>query len=143
MYDKKYLLCLSTSKGYEVLKTAVQLVERSNCVVCIAPEKNVAVSSDKAIRDVAEKSQIPIVTIKDYHADLRGIVKTYNVTDIVCIGWRFLIPQDVIDSLPGNVIIAHDSLLPRLRGFAPLPTAILTGEQRVGVTYLHPGEDVD
>ncbi|MEX0727798.1 MAG: formyltransferase family protein [Planctomycetaceae bacterium] len=143
MHDKKYLLCLSTSKGYEVLRTATEFLDGSHCVVCIAPEKNVAVTFDESIRGVADEFKIPVVGIKEYLADLQGLVTTHGVTDIVCIGWRFLIPQDVIDLLPGKLVIAHDALLPRLRGFAPLPTAILTGEKQVGVTYLHPGEGVD
>lgn len=143
MPENRYLLCLSTSKGYEVLKAAVEFLDGSRCVVCVAPEKHVAVTFDESIRGVADEHQIPIVDIKEYLADLPALIAREGITDIVCIGWRYLVPHDVIDALPGNLVIAHDALLPRLRGFAPLPTAILIGETRVGVTYLYPGAGVD
>jgi len=34
------------------------------------------------------------------------------------------------------LITFHDSLLPRYRGFAPLPTALINGDAEVGVTAL-------
>jgi methionyl-tRNA formyltransferase len=47
-----------------------------------------------------------------------------------------------VGRLRGHVTIAHDALLPRLRGFAPLSTAIITGETETGVSYLRAGNGV-
>ena len=49
----------------------------------------------------------------------------------------------MVDRLAGDVVVAHDSLLPRFRGFAPLATAMITGEKETGVTYLRVGDSVD
>ncbi len=62
---------------------------------------------------------------------------------MLCIGWHYLVPETVVRHLEGRVFVAHDSLLPKLRGFAPLPTALLTGERRTGVTFLRVGASVD
>jgi methionyl-tRNA formyltransferase len=39
--------------------------------------------------------------------------------------------------------VIHDSLLPRYRGFAPLPTALINGEELIGVTALYASEEYD
>jgi methionyl-tRNA formyltransferase len=46
------------------------------------------------------------------------------------IGWRWIIRTC------SRLIVLHDSLLPRYRGFAPLPTALINGDPEVGVTAL-------
>jgi methionyl-tRNA formyltransferase len=60
-------------------------------------------------------------------------------TDVVfAVGWQYLLPQP-----PPNLVILHDSLLPRHRGFAPTVNALLAGETTLGVTALLPGRGVD
>lgn len=49
----------------------------------------------------------------------------------LAVSWRWMIdfPQD-------RLIVFHDSLLPRCRGFNPLVTALINGDSQVGVTAL-------
>ena len=42
-----------------------------------------------------------------------------------------------------GLIVLHDSLLPKYRGFAPLPTALINAEPYVGVTALFAKEKSD
>ena len=53
------------------------------------------------------------------------------------IGWRWLIPDS------SRLIVFHDSLLPRYRGFAPLVNMLINGEERIGVTALFASQDYD
>lgn len=57
----------------------------------------------------------------------------------IAVGWRRLLPLDPRSPL----IVLHDSLLPRYRGFAPLVSALINGESRLGVTALLAGEAYD
>jgi methionyl-tRNA formyltransferase len=52
-------------------------------------------------------------------------------------GWQFLLPDDP------RLVIFHDSLLPRYRGFAPTVTALIAGDTEIGVTALRPVEKPD
>jgi methionyl-tRNA formyltransferase len=54
------------------------------------------------------------------------------------VGWQFLF-QDV----SRFCVVFHDSLLPKYRGFAPTVTALLNGENEIGVTALSPARSVD
>jgi methionyl-tRNA formyltransferase len=53
-------------------------------------------------------------------------------------GWQYLFSFH--DS---RIVVFHDSLLPRYRGFAPTVTALIAGDSAVGVTALTPDSGVD
>ncbi|WP_340691621.1 formyltransferase family protein [Hyphomonas sp.] len=57
---------------------------------------------------------------------------------VFMVGWQYLV-RDASQ----NVIVFHDSLLPKYRGFAPTVTAMINGESRIGVTALKPVNEVD
>jgi methionyl-tRNA formyltransferase len=65
-------------------------------------------------------------------ADIRG-------ADLIfVVGWQYLLP--FVDS---RLILFHDSLLPRYRGFAPTVTSLIAGDNVVGVTAFHLAEGID
>ncbi len=138
------LLCLATKKGYRALESLLAAGDVAGCLhVCTFLEQGVAESYTAPIRDLAKAANLPLVRWKDFRADPKEFLQARGIRGMVCIGWRYLAPPAAVEYLQGEVIIAHDSLLPKLRGFAPLPTAIITGEPETGVTFLHVGPSVD
>ena len=67
--------------------------------------------------------------------------KTFSETDyrgfLIAIGWRWLLPSGK------KVIVVHDSLLPRYRGFAPLVNCLINGDEKIGATALFADKDYD
>src|SRR5262249_19226769 len=57
---------------------------------------------------------------------------------VFVIGWQFLIEQGA-----ERCIVFHDSLLPTYRGFAPTVTALLRGDNKIGVPAFQPDAGVD
>lgn len=57
---------------------------------------------------------------------------------VFMVGWQFLVPPSA-----ATVIVFHDSLLPKLRGFAPTVTALILGHETIGVSALSPVDEVD
>jgi methionyl-tRNA formyltransferase len=57
---------------------------------------------------------------------------------IFTVGWQRLLRHE---GLP--LIVLHDSLLPRYRGFAPTVSALICGDSRIGVTALLPTTEAD
>lgn len=53
------------------------------------------------------------------------------------IGWRWMIRDN------GTLIVFHDSLLPKYRGFSPLVNMLISGEKKIGVTALFASQDYD
>lgn len=54
----------------------------------------------------------------------------------IVIDYGFIINQDVIDSFPLGIVNSHFSLLPEWRGADPISFAILSGQQRTGVSLM-------
>jgi methionyl-tRNA formyltransferase len=55
---------------------------------------------------------------------------------MVVVGYGQIIPQSVIDLAPLGIINVHASLLPELRGAAPIQWSIARGYERTGVTTM-------
>jgi methionyl-tRNA formyltransferase len=55
---------------------------------------------------------------------------------MVIVGYGQIIPQSIIDIAPFGIINVHASLLPELRGAAPIQWSIVRGFERTGVTTM-------
>ncbi|HEY4086385.1 MAG TPA: methionyl-tRNA formyltransferase, partial [Bryobacteraceae bacterium] len=55
---------------------------------------------------------------------------------MVVVGYGQIIPQSVIDIAPLGIINVHASLLPELRGAAPIQWSVARGYQKTGVTTM-------
>lgn len=64
-------------------------------------------------------------------------VKDYDFA--FAIGWRWII-RDIPEE---RLVVFHDSLLPKYRGFAPLVNALLNKEGRVGVSAIFGAKEYD
>jgi methionyl-tRNA formyltransferase len=62
---------------------------------------------------------------------------------VFCLGWRTLIPDDILACAPLGGIAVHDSLLPRLRGFAPTNWGLILGHDQLGATLFQLTDSVD
>jgi methionyl-tRNA formyltransferase len=123
-------LYLLGEKGYR----AIEMLSNEDLLLI----DNVIVGKDNAV-------------INDYSAEITNFCVQNSVSFIVqnttiatdknqfsiAIGWRWLIKNN------SNLIVFHDSILPRLRGFNPLVTALINGDNEVGVTVLYGAEDFD
>ncbi len=55
---------------------------------------------------------------------------------MVVVGYGQIIPQSILDIPPKGIINVHASLLPRLRGAAPVQWSIVRGDRTTGVTTM-------
>lgn len=90
--------------------------------------------------------------LNDYYDEIKELCKSENVKWVdrhykpvvdsaysIAIAWRWLIP--VNNNIP--LIILHDSLLPKYRGFAPLVNMLINHEPQIGVTALFANNEFD
>jgi len=139
----KTLLCLATQKGLEVLDECLTLQPRPALVVSTMSEGPVAESFGDRIVARAQEAGVGLLDVAEFRRDPLACLRDHDITAIVCVGWRYLIPPPAVEQLRGEVIVAHDSLLPKLRGFAPLCTALIEGHAQSGVTVARVGDGVD
>lgn len=140
----KLMLFLATQKGYVALEHLLEngLVSNVGCVITF-PEKNVTKDWEPLIKEKCSQYQISWYTWKEAKFKLQDILTENNINAAVAISWRHMLPTELNNFLTYPLIIFHDSLLPKYRGFAPTPTAIMAGEEEIGVTAFFAVEEVD
>jgi methionyl-tRNA formyltransferase len=126
----KITLFLMNQKGFYVLSRFIEKFSGESIDAVIASE-------DAAIQH-------------DYYAEIKNLCAKHHITfhdrndpfkvnSSFCfaIGWRWLIP------LSTTVVVFHDSLLPKYRGFNPLVSCLINGENEIGVSAVYAGKDYD
>jgi methionyl-tRNA formyltransferase len=131
MNDKTVALYLMTSKGFSVLEHFVEDFGAAaiEAVICHR-DKNVTEQSHSEIVARCEAAGIK-------HFD-RTDTPSLKSAYAFAIGWRWLIADS-----DTKLIVLHDSLLPRYRGFAPLVSCLVNREDKLGVTALFAADEYD
>lgn len=126
----KIVFYLMNEKGYYVLNNFIVKFGTKNI-------EYVVLSRDKNVEN-------------DFHDELLSLcnehcVKYFHRQDSLpafagykfAIGWRWII-SDV-----NNLIVLHDAILPKYRGFAPLVNMLINKESEIGVTALFASNEYD
>lgn len=96
------------------------------------------------VKVVALAHDIPVfqpVSLKDGSAmDVIGQLKPEL---IVVAAYGRILPSDILSYPAKGCINVHSSLLPKLRGAAPINWAVINGETETGVTIMHMAQELD
>lgn len=143
-YMKRIALFLATQKGFAVLENLINSSYKEN-IACVISFHEVGVQKDYCsdLELACKTSGIPFFLWKDVKESLEKTLKNFNTTNIIAISWRYLLPLNLNEFLEDDIIVFHDSLLPKYRGFAPVVTAILCGDTTIGATALFATDSVD
>lgn len=98
-------------RGYELAPPPVK--------VC-ALENNLNVYQPKSMRD----------------GEALDIINSLNADLIIVVAFGKILPKEVLESVKYGCINIHASLLPKLRGAAPIQWSILNGDSETGVTSM-------
>ncbi|HEV8494135.1 MAG TPA: methionyl-tRNA formyltransferase [Candidatus Angelobacter sp.] len=89
------------------------------------------------VLDMAGKLELPIVEVTDRHATSASITPCrFKSRVAVLIDFGIIVEQSVIDAFPLGIINSHFSLLPQWRGADPITFAILSGQEKTGVSLM-------
>jgi methionyl-tRNA formyltransferase len=85
--------------------------------------------------DAAQRLGASLVEATDVNAESTvGAVRALEPELIFVVGWSQLVREPFLETASAGVYGMHPTLLPRHRGRAPIPWAILSGLARTGVT---------
>ena len=90
----------------------------------------------------AEKAGIPIHYVTKGR-ELLPIIEQYRPQLGVLAAFGKLVPEDVINAIPGGIINVHPSLLPKYRGTTPIETPLLNGDTKTGVSVMRLVKEMD
>lgn len=120
---KPVTLFLMTKKGYALL---LDIVDSYGHLL-----EEIVVGSDAALdRDYSEEI---VALCEQRHISWRSHTLGHEIKTeyAMAVSWRWLIAHP-----ESRLIVFHDSLLPKYRGFNPLVSSLINGDRRIGVTAL-------
>ena len=127
----KFGFFLMTQKGFDVLNSLIKSKQIQFIdFICIGKDSNLEDDYSDKIKKLCEIHSIA------YFFKESLLEKKINSDFYIAISWRWLL------DLP-NLIIIHDSVLPKYRGFAPLVNMLINGENEIGATALFASEEYD
>jgi methionyl-tRNA formyltransferase len=96
------------------------------------------------IKVAALAAELPVFQPKTLRGDeVRDHLAAWAPDVIVVAAFGQILPPAVLDLPAHGCLNLHGSLLPRYRGAAPIPAAILAGDEVTGVTLMKMGEGLD
>lgn len=142
----------STTFGYRCLKEGILGMPgiQVKGILTTLPEINMP-HSDKpmAIRTHANFNNLPTgcaievmrgeITANSYLQRLNR----WHPDLLLVLGWYYIIPREVRECISLGCAGIHASLLPKYRGGAPIPWAIINGEIITGITFFYMGNGID
>jgi len=121
-----------TAKGLAVLRQLLsEFGSDALGYVVTSHDKAVAFDGAEEIKGLASGAGVPVY--------LRPDAPQESVCAALAVSWRWMIPATAAPKL----VVFHDSLLPKYRGFAPLVSSLVNGEEKIGVTALLACDEYD
>lgn len=138
---KKVKLFLLGQKGLAAMRACIQrdfieLIE----IVVIGEDKNLKDDCSVDIRRLCKDAGVEYVMRRDYLNDEKGLQNNicYQESIGIASGWRWMIHEAF-----HPLIVIHDSLLPKYRGFNPLVSALLRRDEVIGATAILANNEFD
>lgn len=120
---------LMGKKGFYVLGKFIETLSASKIAYVVsARDPNIENDFYSEIRSLCSKNNIVLYDRKETFF--------HDADYTFAIGWKWLLDES-------NLIVLHDSLLPKYRGFAPLVNMLVNGEKKIGVTALKASNEYD
>jgi methionyl-tRNA formyltransferase len=141
--EHRLLWLVNTVKGSMALRSVYAQARDAIALVSSYTDPHVSEDHGALIEAYCREQSIDFMSWVNLKGALQEIVDERAITGIVAIGWQYLIPREIWSGLPDKLIVFHDSILPRYRGFAPLATGIMNGEEEFGVSVIYAGEGRD
>lgn len=128
--NNRITLFIMGQQGLAVLKALIDKME--NSVQLVVSARNVSVQNDyyEEIKLLCDNYNIEFIDRKDF-------TETSSLYAFA-VSWRWILDLNIT-----KLIVLHDSILPRLRGFNPLVTALINGDEVIGVTALFADKEYD
>lgn len=129
--------------GVPALEKIMQLHTVVGCVC--QPDKPSARGKIEysAVKTFALSYNLPLFQFDKISRDGVETLKALAPDIMVTAAYGQILSQEIIDIAPHGIINIHGSLLPKLRGAAPIQYAVLMGLKQTGITILNTVRKVD
>jgi methionyl-tRNA formyltransferase len=122
------------------------LIENYNIVLVVSqPDKKIGrkqILTSTPIKEIAIKNNIEVFQPEKIRENYQKIIDL-NPDIIITCAYGQIIPKEILNCPKLGCINVHASLLPKLRGGAPLHHAIIDGYKETGITIMYMDEQMD
>lgn len=143
MKDKKVVFMGTPDFAVPILES---LIENTNVVLVVSqPDKRVGrkqLLEPTSVKKCALLHNIKVFQPEKIKDDFQEIIEVKPDIIITC-AYGQMLPKEILDYPEYGCINVHASLLPKLRGGAPLHKAIIYGEKETGITIMYMSEGMD
>lgn len=143
MKDLKVIFMGTPEFSVNVLNS---LIRNTNVIAVVTkPDKLVGrkqVLTESAVKKVALENNIKVIQPTKIRNEYQSIIDLNPDVIITCAYGQFL-PKEILDYPKYGCINVHASLLPKLRGGAPIHKAIIDGYTTTGITIMYMGLKMD
>jgi len=144
MKDQKVGLFLGKDRGAAVLSRLLDDGVNVSDVLILAQNKHEYDQFSWKISSLCESNGITWKSSSEVKpAAYQSYLKSNSADIVFVVSWRFMISKACFNIPEQGILIVHDALLPRYRGFAPTNWAIINGEKETGATLFYIAEDID
>ena len=99
---------------------------------------------ESPVKQIANELGLPIMQpISMKSETVLKQIEEWRPTVIVVVAFGQLLPESLLDLPPSGCINVHASLLPKWRGAAPIPAAILAGDHETGISIMKLDQGLD
>ena len=113
--------------------------------VVTQPDKEVGRKQEMTfspIKKIAVENNIKVIQPNKIRIEYQEIINL-NPDIIVTCAYGQIIPKEILECPKYGCINVHASLLPKLRGGAPIHRAIINGDKKTGITIMYMDEGMD
>lgn len=134
-------LCCATERGRRVLEALASIPDLDLVVASFREEPWEPPYFDN-IKAAAALVEAPFFETRRL-ASVEDDFYANQIDALLCVSWRYLIPNATYRRARLGGFTLHDSILPAYRGFSPTVWAMINGETTTGVTLLEIVDEVD
>lgn len=130
--------------GESCIKKILEMGGNLDLLITLKDEKARNKSGRIYLDNIAEENHIPLFKINNINdPEVAELIKEKEIDWLFIIGWSQIARSEVLNAPKKGCLGMHPTLLPKGRGRASVPWAILKGLDRTGVTMFRLDEGVD
>ena len=97
------------------------------------------------VKEFAVEKNIPVYQPEKVRGNIEFLKEIYSLNPdlLVVVAYGKILPKELLDIPKFGAINVHGSLLPKLRGAAPIQWAVLNGDKETGITTMFMDEGMD
>lgn len=140
----KIAFCTCVQIGKSCIEAIISSGGRIDLLLTLHDNRAKTKSGRIYLDEIAADTQTPLFKLNHINdLEVAEILKYHNIDWLFIIGWSQIASLELLNVPRMGVIGAHPTLLPKGRGRAAVPWAILKGLEKTGVTFFKMNEGVD